>query len=136
MTRYIEWDFETMTATEYERSGECNGCAACCTGALHYNFQRRNQAEQYDMRGRGGGSAVNGNGIWQEIRDGDLRIFRQFAGYEPNGTRCAQLCGRLCRIHVAAPMICQLFPITPREIATFPECSYQFCVVATWPIEA
>lgn len=28
--RFIEWDYNTGTATEYARSGECNGCGACC----------------------------------------------------------------------------------------------------------
>lgn len=135
MTRYIEWDFDTMQATEYERAGECNGCGECCTGKLSYNFQRRSAAEQFDMRARGGGSAVNGKGIWQEVRDGDLHIFRQFVSYEANGTRCQFLRGHLCAIHATgAPMICQLFPIAPREIAPFPSCSYGFYEVATWPI--
>jgi hypothetical protein len=41
----------------------------------------------------------------------------------------------LCAIHATgAPMICQLFPIAPREIAAFPSCSYSFYEVATWTI--
>jgi Fe-S-cluster containining protein len=135
MTRYIEYDFPRNVATEYERYGACNGCGACCTGRLRYNFQRRSEAETFDMRQRGGGSAMNGKGIWQEVCDGDLHIFRQFVEHEPDGTQCTYLRGNLCAIHLAdAPMICKLFPISPREIAPFPECSYVFFAVNAWPI--
>jgi len=30
MTRYLEWDYERNTVTEYRREGECNQCGECC----------------------------------------------------------------------------------------------------------
>lgn len=139
MMHYIEWDFDRMIATEYERQGECNGCGECCTGEQHFNFQNKGGTVKVtDIRQELGGTHwVNGKGIWQEVRDGDTRLFRQFVAYVPTGKPCASLQDNKCALQVLLrkPALCQLWPAAPREIAPFSDCSYSFVRVTEWPIE-
>jgi hypothetical protein len=134
--RYFEWDFEALVVTEYARSGECNNCGDCCGGEVHYAFQRRDINEQIDMRATGGGYVMDGTGIWQEIQDGDVRLFRKFQRYESTGTVCGNLVDNKCALQsIGKPLLCQLWPVAPREIEVFLRCSYAFAKLAEWPIE-
>jgi len=137
MTHYVEWDFERKVATEYERRGWCNGCGECCTGELHYQYFPQPDSDIKSTREMyGGGPSVNGEGAWQEIREGDLRIFRQLTTYDPTGRLCPSLAGNVCTLHLTGkPMICQLWPVAPREIVPFTKCSFSFVKVDEWPIE-
>jgi hypothetical protein len=135
MTRYIEWDFDRMLATEYERLGECNGCGACCSGELHYAIYSQDdcQGANETKRRYGGGPGPEWKSTWQEVWQGELRIYRRLLKYDPTGRVCPELAGDRCGLHGAGkPMICQLWPIAPREIEPFAECSYSFVKIAEW----
>lgn len=128
MTRYIEWDFDRMIATLYEREGECNNCGRCCGDSIYYAFQYPDDADVNDINMYlGGGDRTDLKGIWQEVIYNNKRLFRKFIKYEQDGKICRHRVNGLCNIHdEQEPIFCLLWPISPTEVALFPECSYRF----------
>ena len=124
---FYTWDYDRQVVETWERSGDCNGCGDCCLGEVTYIFQRRDINEQIDMRETGGGYVLDGTGVWLEAHNGDQRLFRKFSKYEPTSKVCPHLADHKCALHaLGKPMLCQLWPISPLEIAAFPRCSYTF----------
>jgi hypothetical protein len=138
MSRYIDWDFDRMTATEYERQGECCACGQCCTGEVCYIFYGAVANEESEvMKARGGGVGADREGVWQEVQESELRIYRKFVEHIQTDHVCPELVeGSKCGRHGPdKPKFCILWPISPREIAPFQGCSYAFVKIAEWPIE-
>lgn len=137
MTRYIEWDYERGIATEYERHGECNGCGDCCRSEVAFDFQKLAADEPNGAgRERGGGASTDGQGVWQEVDDGNQRTFRRLRGIWFCDQPCSQLGpGDHCVIHQSKPKFCALWPVSPRDTISFPMCGYSFCKLREWEID-
>lgn len=131
--RYIDWNYDTQEAIEYERVGECNGCGACCMAIIEFNVSN------YDDGQQGGKSVVAGEGgIWTEISRGNVRRFFKFKPVDTSRySRCDMLnYDNKCRLHAygAKKLIQSGWPFSPQNIIPFPTCSYSFREINRWVI--
>lgn len=130
--RYIDWDCDNHIAIEYERSGECNGCGACCLTTIRFNIQQSKHPQQ-------GGKGVTDKGIWTEISRGHVRRFFQFLPVDPSVySRCPMLGydDHKCLLHEKGKVLVQSeWPFSPQNVTPFPTCSYSFREINRWAFE-
>lgn len=137
--RFIEWDYETRIATEYERSGECNGCGACCTGSIFYlgdgDRPGWNAHNGYSAAMRSPQSVLKDKRIVNEVQvNGKSRYFTDITIKLDPAVRCPMLSAEnRCRIHVGKGLISRAWPMSPKQVDPYPECSYSFKIVKQWP---
>lgn len=122
--RYFSWDYDTNTAIEYERLGECNGCGACCYARVEFHLS--SPLPDYHE----GGTTTDETGIWIEWASGDQRRFFKF---KPVDTSQYEKCSMLnydnrCRLHAyaAKKLIQSGWPFCSDNVSPFRECSYSF----------
>jgi len=130
---FIEWNYDTLVAREYERSGECNGCGDCCRTVFNMKMFGGEKTEH-------GGLAVDGKGIWTEIvsdsEDEDDREFIRFSITEEDRPCSALLPDGKCTQHGPRKQwCCRVFPTSPRDIDSLPNCSYEFTEIRNWVFE-
>lgn len=131
--RYITWDYDNGVAIEYERSGECNGCGACCMAMVAFNIKGVKWETNHDAGMLG--TQTDGTGLWHEIRRGSLR--RMYGHVDiTEGTACSQLDENFrCKIYDARPLLHTTWPISPFQVTPFKDCSYSFTEIGRWPID-
>lgn len=129
---YIDWDYDTGIAVEYERSGACNGCGACCYARIAFAVVKETDPQQ-------GGRGVDGSGVWSEIARGNVRRYFRFHPVDPSiYEKCSMLnYDNRCRLHEfgAKKLIQSGYPFTPLNITPFPTCSYSFREVRRWAFD-
>lgn len=133
MTTYFEWDYDQRRVTEYKRSGKCNQCGACCRAFITFTHVMPPRAGD----SKKGGPTTDGRGVWQEVNEGRWRYFYAIT-IEDGELHCQCLTeDNRCKAHddPERSKICQVWPITPSNIAPFPECGWSFEVVNHWPID-
>lgn len=131
--KLIRWDFEHNLATEYERLGECNGCAECCIEALDYKT-----AGEYTTGPGPMGAKLRAEGVWCEYQEGGTRLFIRQPSAPGRRNRCRLLSATGCAMHrelsVSYGALCHAWPILPEHITLLPACSYTFREVKHWSI--
>ena len=132
MTRYIDWDYDTNIATEYERTGECNQCGDCCKRRVNTRMVDGDKMNH-------GGRTTDGDGRWSEIDDGKKEEFIKFY-MEPGDTHetCVALdpYNRCIEQEFGKkPWVCAIWPTAPSDIEQFPRCSYEFVEINRWKID-
>jgi Fe-S-cluster containining protein len=129
VTQYIDWNYDTGIAIEYRRDGECNGCGQCCNAKIMY-LRNRND----DLYSRPGDLS----GHWGEAHNDDNRIFLKMIDVgSPRVAPCSALgvdknWKSRCTIYDKRPIICKEFPLLPREIEAFDQCSFRFVEIRRW----
>lgn len=142
MIRYFEWDFETGYVTEYTRQGECNGCGACCMTLIRWEYSQDVHRELTLHTGLTTWNFGNGSpymdyptGVYTSVLiGGKWRYFRDLTVHtdEPQ-KKCRELTDDLkCRVHMGKRLISSAWPMLPRHVAPFSECSYEFTEIARW----
>ncbi len=135
MRHYREWDYDRGVVTEYERSGECVQCGACCRAHIQFGAMKPYRSRN----AKNGGPWTDERDVWQELDLGRWNYFFRIHTIEPDK---AEVCGSLqedglCKWHddPDRPLICREWPITPSNIALFPECGWSFRELSQRPIE-
>ena len=134
---FYEWNYDEGVVIAYERLGDCNGCGACCMAAIQFAVagrlaQGNRSWEEYGN----GGSDTNAHGSWTEVRIGNERRFFQILDPKPNSERCQHLTEDLrCDIHFTKPLFHKSWPMSPRQVTPFEQCSYTFREIKRWPLD-
>ena len=139
--QFFEWRWDEDTVIEYRRSGECNGCAACCKVSIEWQVPKNPTSRPEYLLGLHGWNNRNGAlvpariGIDTEVViNGRHRYFANIMiGTEP------EICMYLgkdnrCRIHEGKALIASAWPMSPAHVAALPECSYTFEEIGRWKI--
>jgi Fe-S-cluster containining protein len=136
--RFFEWNYDEGIVLAYERLGECNGCGDCCRAEIWLNVAGELTPGNTPWEERGnGGPDTTGQGIWNEVRIGDVRRFFLVRNAAPGNLHCAQLTeDNRCKIHLTKPLFDKAWPMSPRHIVPMPRCSYTFRELARWSLEA
>lgn len=127
MPEYYEWDFGRRIVTCWKRIGECNKCGACCKAKISYTFG----GNGVGLWGQMGKTTADEQGVWLEVRQGNLRLFMGHTKVDQTDTShaCPLLVKGGCKAHKQkgkkAPL-CNLWPIHPHQVEVFSECSYRF----------
>lgn len=136
---FIEWNYETGTATEYRRDGDCNQCGQCCMTYISFFAGKRSGKNNHN-----GGSATDGVGVWNEVRNqhGTRRYFKI---NEINHNILDQRCPMLrrgnkpgeyaCSVQKTKLRICKSWPMSPSQVEPFDKCSYTFVPVRSWKFD-
>jgi Fe-S-cluster containining protein len=122
ITECYDWSAEEIIT--YERSGDCNGCGACCIYDTRIETFRPfkpvggtppapTRAEDYTAKW----GTLPGEDILYEFKP-SLRAKR--CKYYQEG-KCF-----LMQHFEYKPKPCEVFPLIPEDIALFDECSYSF----------
>lgn len=157
--RYIQWNYDTNTATEYERMGDCSRCGACCKAIISFTAIRYPDLgpnvtlyDEVDDDGyprediRDGGYFVDGTGKWQEVvrKDGVRRFFKVTEIDASEKALSEHACSALindsegkpaCSVHDTKSLLCSAWPMAPEHVAPFPECTYEFVPINEWQID-
>ena len=132
MTRYYEWDYNSMEVTEFKRKGKCLQCGQCCRARITFTFTKPARSG----RACDGGGETNGEGIWQEVNRGRWRYFWKLGKIEPGTITCEALTEEgLCEAHNEKSHLCAWWPMSPRCIADFAGCGYSFEEVNHWKFD-
>lgn len=128
-TRYINWDYDTKQAIEYERLGECNGCGECCMALIRFDIEK-------DCEDAREGSTTAGiDGIWTEHDDREKRRFFRF---QPVDASKVHICPMLtytkkCLLHEKGKQLIHSgWPFCPENVTPFKSCSYSFREISRW----
>lgn len=126
------WDYDQGILTRYIRVGECVKCGNCCRGFLKIYV-----AACYDPQvPQQGGKATTGRGTWIEINHNEQRVFFRLGGFQNCDRKCASLIeDNTCGKYTRRPLFCQVFPVSPENIATFPDCTYSFQKAGEWTFD-
>jgi Fe-S-cluster containining protein len=125
--RFFEWNFDLDTVIEYERTGDCNGCGACCLHVIKWQVFQRSKRQEQSFKNGMAVDEVFSDGVWTEFRTGSTRRFFWGLITTDEAHRCPALTeDKRCSVHTGKSQICSVWPLTPKDIAPFPECSYQF----------
>jgi hypothetical protein len=131
--RFIKWDYDTHEAVEYERTGECNGCAECCKSQIHYMLNGK--ATNAFGAGKMGDTTNGREGVWSEYKVGKMRRFIKLGEVEEVGPEkfCEKLKDNQCVIHAIKSLrmggqgaLCLAWPIIPEHVELFKKCSFSF----------
>lgn len=130
--RFFEWDYGHGIAAEYERQGECRKCGICCRQRVHFAYQK----PPYKGEPRNGGKSTDGEGVWLEVQQGRWRHFYKIKNVD-RGEPCSSLGNdNLCACHDHKPLLCTVWPITPKCIEAFPDCGFSFKEIRRWAFES
>jgi Fe-S-cluster containining protein len=124
-----QWDYDRELVTQFKRVGKCSKCGSCCRGFLEIQV-----AHRYDPDiPQEGGQATTGQGIWIEIMHQEQRTFFKLGNYQSLDRKCAFLAtNNQCGSYTKRPLFCREFPLSPQNIDTFPECTYNFMKNGEW----
>ncbi len=129
MTLFYEWNYDTETVMEYQRSGKCNQCGECCKAGVEFIIT--SWLDDFDSRN--GGTTTTGRGVWFSVGDGDNRRFWQVRKMEPGTTKCKSLAGNgTCAWHPNKERKCSDWPMHPSLVKPFKDCSYVFEKLTSW----
>lgn len=139
--RYFEWDYDNDTLTEFVREGECNGCGACCMTVIKWQYSQANRDEIEARTGLRSWNPSNGvsqahrEGVVTEIRIGDKSRYYADLVVTDKAERCPCLTSdKRCAVHTGKRRICTAWPMSPRHVEPFKECSYSFREIGRWKI--
>ena len=131
---FIDWNYNTMIGTEYERRGECNQCGTCCKTTINIRMVDGDKTTH-------GGVTTDGIDRWSEVPTKYCREFVKFymptLDKEEEPARCSALgFDNQCVLHdYDKPWVCQVWPTAPSDIIPFKKCSYEFVEVDNWAFE-
>ena len=126
------WIVEDGQLVQYERTGQCNQCGACCcTHTISYSMsctlrtpsrQVTEKDSDQDWAGSEGWSALYAQGVWwwfnvTEIEDKPDPC----PGFSVETKRCTRW-----EDMEDFPPICRYWPVNPKDIAKFPQCGFSF----------
>lgn len=136
MTRFLKWDYDNGVVVEYARTGDCNGCGACCQTIIRFDLLTL-KGEAPDPKA--GSGTTDYKGVWAEYNDGATRRFFRFHEQPRSAVyhRCPvfSMHKSRCTHYDARGLICSGFPFIPENVERFAECSYQFEEIGRWAIE-
>lgn len=127
--QFIVWNYDARRATEYRRLGECTQCGACCAAGIH--FQHGTVPDGFTAKSYGGGQEAGPEGVWQEVDDGEKRVFRRQIS-EPGSFTCSAFHEGRCAVYADRPTICRWWPVAPSDVAAISQCTYWFEVMREW----
>ena len=130
--KFYLWDYDRGEVTQYLRLGECNGCGDCCRGKVKFSVVDLYEPD-YPKHG---GMATSGEGLWAEARWNGKRVFYRMRGYEDHAYGCNWLDenGR-CSSYETRFFLCEVWPLSPHDIVSFPNCSYSFKELGCWKFD-
>lgn len=136
---YTEWDFDNDIVTVYERHGECNGCGACCATVIRFATNNRGLGQPNPISGwdprNGEFSSISHSGVVNEVQVGGRRRFFMNIEITDEPYRCSMLTAdNRCMIHVGKHLLSREWPLSPKQVTPFPECSYTFEILGQWKI--
>jgi Fe-S-cluster containining protein len=124
-----QWDYDQEIVTRYIRIGQCTKCGACCRGFLKIYVASRYDPEIPQQ----GGKDTTGEGIWMEVNQNGRRVFFKLGKFQKLEKKCSHLSeNNECASYTKRPLFCQVFPLAPQNIVTFPECTYTFQKTGEW----
>jgi hypothetical protein len=125
LPRFFEWDYDQNVVIEYERQGDCNSCGQCCMALIEFTISGLKADRAINVGD--GGPSTTGKGVWHEVRIGNKRRFFQVDRAEPNHKACSHLMeDMLCDVHLTKPLLHKSWPMSPRQVIPFDQCSYTF----------
>lgn len=132
--RYFTFDYNAGTVIEWERTGECNGCAACCTTVIRWQIDMNSQLPGWD--GRNGATTTDRQGRETGVYiNGRWRFFKSLE-VTTESHRCSMLtANNRCIVHTGKRLISRAWPMAPEHVTPFPQCSYSFQEVGRWTVE-
>lgn len=131
---FYEWDYSNDVCIAWEREGECNGCGQCCMVTISFIVANRSGSIRHDPKN--GGLGTDQKGVWFAIPVGEdkYRYFKMI-GIEKSDHRCAALTqDNRCSVHTGKPLLHRSWPMNPRQVTPFEQCSYTFRETARWSI--
>lgn len=132
--RFFEWDYDNDLVTEFERSGDCNGCGACCMGLIRFMVAGGDTLKA-NHNPRNGGPTTDGAGVWLSVAVGGKARYFKMVSIEKTDHRCSMLTtDNKCRIHLGKSLFSRAWPMNPSQIEPFDRCSYAFREVGRWKI--
>ena len=137
--KFYEWDYDELKVRELRRSGECNGCGACCIALIRFRYATAHGVnEPVDYDPREGGSSTTREGVWQEVvnEQGHRKFYQTFEIDSADEHRCSSLTDdKKCDMHERKSLLCRSWPHNQAQVDAFAECSYSFEVVNEWAID-
>lgn len=135
--RYLKWDYDNDTLTEYERQGECNMCGQCCMALIKYRVAGKWTGTKAAM-----GDNTDRKGVWSELNTGRMRRFAGLPTVEKQGDHiCPAFRFNGCTHHAKKSLkmggqlaLCAAWPVVPEHVEAFDECSYTFVQINQWKI--
>jgi hypothetical protein len=141
MTQFYEWDYDAHKIILWQRNGECNHCGECCkkAGAIQFEVSDTMMSDNTFPDGfnsQAGGDTTNGKGNWNEFQwHGQRRFFGNVRTLDKEVSPCSEWQDGRCAIHNAdKPVICHQWPLSPRQIEPYPDCSYTFEKIEEYPL--
>lgn len=140
MPRFLKWDFDADEVIEYERIGECNGCAQCCVAEIAYRIagHRNDEGQTFLYNAGTMGDSCERQGVWSEYSDSEQRRFISIKEINFNHEPCKMLVDKKCAIHERKSLqelpLCKTWPIIPEHVEPFKDCSYSFKEIGRWKI--
>ncbi len=147
---FYEWDYDRGVVTSWVRKGECNHCGQCCKDAALITFDIKDKSMldtpdnhlPEDFNARAGGNLAGTYGRWSETEyEGRRTYFGNMHRAKPDPDKphlpCSAWIDERCSIQAAGmekPHICAVWPMAPKDIEDFDECSYTFEKGGEWPI--
>ena len=135
--KFIDWDYDTLIVTEYERVGECNQCGDCCKTRINIQLVGGDKnAHVGTTTDEQAGTTTDEQGRWSEIGYSDNDNERQFVRFympdEPVLCSCSAQADNLCTLNGEKPWGCRVWPTAPSDITQFVNCSYKFVEIGRW----
>lgn len=130
--KFIRWDNVKRIATEYERTGQCNGCGDCC--AVVICFDTVSPLDSVDSRN--GGKTMRNYGVWNEVSDeagkrfyGDVKVGAVRTGYACPLLTLENRCAKNADKH----QMSKDYPFDPRQVdGELWRCSFRFKEIGQW----
>jgi Fe-S-cluster containining protein len=137
--QFTEWDYPNDTVTIYERSGECCECGACCMAVIRFQAFNRGFGHMNPVLGwdsRNGEFTNPADGVVNDVEvNGKHRYFWNVEVTDEPYVACTMLSeDKRCKIHTGKHLLSRAWPMSPRHVTPFAECTYKFTEVARFKI--
>jgi len=133
--QFYEWDYTVMKVRQWLRMGTCNQCGECCHGEIHI----RTTGEDHDARN--GSDGTDGNDVWHEMCpiEEPRRLVKitgiDRAAIPEREEPCYDEVLGCQYYNDDRPFICQAWPMSPRHVEPFDNCSYSFILLSVWKLD-
>jgi Fe-S-cluster containining protein len=137
--RYFEWDFDNDIVIEYARSGECSECGACCMAVIRFNAFNKGIGKTNPILGwdnRNGEFINPASGVVNDLEiNGKHRYFWNVRVTNEPYVACTMLSeDKRCKIHLGKHLLSRAWPMSPKQVTPFAECTYMFEEIGRWKI--
>ena len=153
--KFISWNYDNNTATEWLRTVACNHCGECCLVMIYIadledlvvttdrdcekvflEEKSESKEEESDFDVRDGCNGTNGLGVWYEYDNGQRRFWKVKIDHNtPVVCFAAFLEAEYKDCSDGKGLICTAWPLHPDQVECFDNCSYSFVKLKEWEIE-